>query len=81
MTMVPNDNAAVAAASRDAVATNATSAIGFWGAHDLRAAADGMGEFMIMCLILWFDRRVGSGHEGGLDGGGDAGRRQTIVQR
>ena len=78
--MVLDDDAMVAAASRDAVATNATSAVGHWGARYLRAAADGMGGFMIMCLVL-FDCRVGSGRDGGLDGGGGAGRRRTIVQR
>ncbi len=79
--MVLDDNAtAAAAASRDTAATNATSAIGCRGVHDLRAAADGMGGFMIMCLVS-FDCRVRSGHDGGLDGGGGAGRRRTIVQR
>jgi hypothetical protein len=78
--MVLDDDAMVAAASRDAVvATNATSAVGRRGARDLRAAADGMDGFMIMCLVL-FDRRVGSGRDGGLDGGGGAGRWRTIVQ-
>jgi hypothetical protein len=77
---VPDDNATAAAASRDVVATNVTSAIGCWGARDLHVAADGMGGFMIMCLVS-FDRRVGSGRDGGLDGGGGAGRRRTIVQR
>ncbi len=78
--MVPDNNATAAAASRDPVATNATSAVGCRGAHDLRAVADGMGGFMIMCLIS-FDCRVGSGCDGGLDGGGGAGRQRTIVQR
>jgi hypothetical protein len=75
-TTVPDDDATAAAASRDAVATNATSAVGRRGARDLRAAADGMGGFMIMYLVS-FDRRVGSDCDGGLDGG----RRRTIVQR
>ncbi len=78
-TTVPDDNAMAAAASRGAVATNATSTVGCWGVRDLRVAAAGMGGFMIMCLIL-FDRRVGPGNDGGLDGGGGAGRRRTIVQ-
>jgi hypothetical protein len=64
---VPDDDAMAVAASRDAVVTNATSAVGRRGARDLRAAADGMGGFMIMCLVS-FDRRVGSGRDGGLDG-------------
>jgi hypothetical protein len=80
MTMVPDNNAMVVAASRDAVTTNATSAVGCQGARNLRAAADGMGGFMIMCLVL-FDRRVGSGCDRGLDGGGGAGRQRTIMQR
>ncbi len=78
--MVPDGNAMAAVASRDAVATNATSAAGRRGARNLRVAADGMGEFMIMCLFL-FDCRVGLGCDGGLDGGGGAGRQQTTVQR
>jgi hypothetical protein len=79
-TTVPDDNAMAAAASRDAVLTNATSTVGHRGAPNLHAAADGMGGFMIMCLIL-FDRRVGSGRDGGLDEGGGAGRRWIIVQQ
>ncbi len=79
-TTVPDNNATAVAASRDAVATNAMSAVGCQGAHNLRAAADGMGGFMIMCLVL-FDCRVVLGCDGGLDGGGGAGRWQTIVQR
>jgi hypothetical protein len=58
MTTVPDDNVTAAAASRDAVATNATNPVGRLGARDLRAAADDMGGFMIMCLVS-FDRRVG----------------------
>ncbi len=46
--------------SRDVVMTNATSAVGCQGARNLSAAADGMGGFMIMCLVS-FDHRVGSG--------------------
>ncbi len=77
---MPDDNAMAAAVSRDAVATNATSAVGCRGARNLHAAADGMGGFMEMCLVL-FDRRVGLGRDGGLDEGGEAGRRWTIVQQ
>jgi hypothetical protein len=76
---VPDDDAMAGAASRDAVATNATSTVDCRGARDLRAAADGMGGFMIMCLVL-FDHRVGSGHDRGLDGGRGAGWRRTIMQ-
>ncbi len=79
MKTVPDDNAMAAAVIRDTVATNATSAVGHWGARDLRAAADSMGGFMIMCLIS-FDCRVGLDRDGGLDGGGGAGRQQIIVQ-
>ncbi len=79
-TTLPDDDAMAAAGSRDAVATNRTSAVGCREVRNLHAAADGMGGFMIMCLVL-FDRRVGSGHDGGLDGGGGAGWRRTIVQR
>ncbi len=78
-TTVPDDDATAAAASRDAVATNMTSAVGCRAAHNLRAAADGMGGFMIMCLIS-FDGRVGSSCDGDLAGDGGAGRRRTIVQ-
>jgi hypothetical protein len=74
MTTVPDDNVMAAAASKDAVATNAMSAVSHRGARDLHAAADGMGGFILMCLGL-FDRRAGSGRDGGLDGGGEAGRR------
>ncbi len=77
---MPNDDAMAAGASRDAVATNATSAVGRRGVHDLRAAADCMGGLMIMCLVL-FDCRVGLRCDGGLDGGGGAGWRRTIMQR
>jgi hypothetical protein len=77
---VPEDDATAAAASRDTVATNAISAIGHRGVRDLRAAADGMGGLMIMCLVS-FDHRVGAGRDGGLDGGGGAGRWRTIVQQ
>ncbi len=77
---MPDNDATAAAASRDAVATNATSTVGRRGARDLHAAADGMGGFMIMCLVS-FDCRVGLGRDVGLDGGGGAGRWQTIVQR
>jgi hypothetical protein len=77
---VPDDYATAAAASRDMVTTNATSTVGRWGSRDLRVAADGMGGFMIMCLIS-FDCRVGSGCDRGLDGGGGAGRQRTIVQQ
>jgi hypothetical protein len=62
MTTVPDNNVTAVVASRDAVATNLTSAVGCWGARDLHAAADGMGEFMIMCLVL-FDRRVRLGRD------------------
>ncbi len=79
MTTVPDGNATAAAASRDAVAMNATSAVDCRGARDLRAAVDDMDGFMIMCLIS-FDRRVGSGCDGGLDGGGGARWQRTIVQ-
>jgi hypothetical protein len=79
-TMVPDNDATAAEASRDAVATNAMSAVGHRGARNLRVTAEGMGGFMIMCLIS-FDPMVGSGRDGGLDGGGGAGRRRTIVQR
>jgi hypothetical protein len=79
-TTVPDDNVTAAAASRDAVTTKVTSAVGHWGAGNLHTAADGMGGFMIMCLVL-FDCRVWSGHDGGLDGGGGTGRRRTIVQQ
>ncbi len=54
---VPDNDATAAAASRDVVATNATSAVGRRGACNLCAVADGMGGFMIMCLVL-FDHRV-----------------------
>jgi hypothetical protein len=74
-----DNDAMAAAASRDAVAANAMSMVGCWGARNLCAAADGMGGFMIMCLVL-FDCRVGLGHDGGLDGGRGAGRRRTIRQ-
>jgi hypothetical protein len=74
---VPDNNMTAAAASRDAVAT---SAVGCRGARYLRAAADGIGGFMIMCLVS-FNRWVGLGHDGGLDGGGGAGRWRTIVQQ
>ncbi len=77
-TTVPEDNATTVAASRDAVATNATSAVGRWGARNQCAGADGMGGFMIMCLVS-FDCRVGSGHDIGSDGGGGAGQWRTIV--
>jgi hypothetical protein len=76
---VPNNDAMAAAASRDTVATNVTSAVGHRGARNLCAAADGMGRFMITCHVS-FDCRVGLGRDGGLDGGGGAGRWQTIVQ-
>ncbi len=79
-TTVPEDDAMAVAASRDRVARNVTSVVGCRGARDLRAAADGMGGFMIMCLVL-FDRRVRSGRDGGLDGGRGAGKRWTIMQR
>ncbi len=77
---MPDDDAMAAAASRDAVATNATSTVSCWGARNLRAMADGMGGFMIMCPVL-FDCRVGLGYDRGLNGGGGAGQRRTIVQR
>jgi hypothetical protein len=79
-TTVPDNNMMAAAASRDAVATNATKAVGRRGARDLRAAADDMGGFMIMCLVS-FDCRVGLGRDGGLAGDGGAGRHWTIVQQ
>jgi hypothetical protein len=77
---VPDDIMMVAVASKDAVATNATNTVGHRGACNLHVAADDMGGFMIMCLIL-FDCRVGSGCDGGLDGGEGAGRRRTIAQQ
>ncbi len=77
---VTDDDATAVAVSRDAVVTNATSVVGCQGARNLSATADGMGGFMIISLVS-FDRRVGSGRDGGLDGGGGAGRRWTIVQR
>jgi hypothetical protein len=79
-TTVPDNNAMAAVASRDAAATNAMSAVGCWGARNLRAVADGMGGFMIMSLIS-YDRRVGSGCARGLDGGRGAGQQQTIMQQ
>jgi hypothetical protein len=80
MTTVPNDDVTVAVASRDTVLTNAMSTVGCRGVRNLHAAADGMGGFMIMSLVS-FDCRVGLGHDGGLDGGGGAGQRRSIVQQ
>jgi hypothetical protein len=54
---VPDDDVTAAKVSRDAVVTNATNAVGHWGARDLRAVADDMGWFMIMCLVS-FDHRT-----------------------
>jgi hypothetical protein len=59
-TTVPDDDRTTAAASRDAVATNAMITVSCWGARDLRAVADGMDGFMITCLVL-FDCQVGLG--------------------
>ncbi len=52
-TMVPDDNATAAAASRDAVAMNATSAVGCRGARNLHAVADGSGwvHDNVSCLV------------------------------
>ncbi len=73
-----DDDVTTAAASGDAVMTNATITVGRWGARDLCAAADGMDWIMIMCLVS-FDRRVGSGRvvtEGWMEveGHGDGGQ-------
>jgi hypothetical protein len=51
--MVLDNGVTVAVVSRDAVATNAANAAGCQGARNLRAAADDMGGFMIMCLVLF----------------------------
>jgi hypothetical protein len=60
-TTVPDNDVTAAAASRDVVETNATSAVGRRGARNLRAAADGMGGFMIIVssrLIVGLGRVV-----------------------
>jgi hypothetical protein len=51
--MVPDNDMTAAVVSRDAVATNAANAVVCWGACDLHAAANDMGGFMIMCLVLY----------------------------
>jgi hypothetical protein len=52
MTTVPDNDVTAVVVSRDAVAKNTTNAVSCRGARDLCAAADDMGGFMIMCLVL-----------------------------